>query len=394
MRWDGAALQLPYLVPGTFDAYLHVEGEMPRSLGRVELAAGAPRTLALGDVARCGIAGALLDGEDRPIAGGRVIAMLFGLWNRALVDITTDAAGRFRFDDLAPGRWWIQAGDADPEEPLVVDVPPNEEVEVVLRAAQPGSVRGTVTRGAAPVAGQTVYLSPGARRVVTDGEGRFELADVFPGRHAVAARHENGAGEQQRVEEAFTLAAGGEAEVALDLAPHRRTVVVRRHGRPFLELEKALVIGTHRTTTGSRVPGRDDAVALPLEPGPSLLLFASHVAPRVNDSAYIDRFHAVYLAAPSGAEELEVDIDGATLVVDGTGSGEPLPLAYLEGVGAIERPRWQGSPPLLIHDDAEPGRRRVPDLPPGSRVRLGERADAPVVTLDRPGETVVRWPPR
>jgi hypothetical protein len=43
---------------------------------------------------------------------------------------------------------------------------------------------------------------------------------------------------------------------------------------------------------------------------------------------------------------------------------------------------------------AEPGRRRVPDLPPGSRVRLGERADAPVVTLDRPGETVVRWPPR
>lgn len=113
----------------------------------------------------------------------------------------------FVFESLALGRWRIAVGRAPSEPgPSAVDVQlsePGQIIEIELRAPEPLAIAGSVVDAAGePVPDAWVEASlvepdfprpfPIGEPVLTHGDGRFELADLPPGRCLVSAVHAGG----------------------------------------------------------------------------------------------------------------------------------------------------------------------------------------------------------
>ena len=145
--------------------------------------------------------GRVIDAEGRPVAGGAVSAIR--AW-RGHESATTDAAGVFRFDHIAPGEYVLQgipkearpAADSEIAPtyfPSVTDRADATRItltsgndlagyEIVLRSVPVFRVSGRVLdeRGN-PAAGATVEVTTSRTKATTKEDGTFELERVRPG---------------------------------------------------------------------------------------------------------------------------------------------------------------------------------------------------------------------
>jgi Carboxypeptidase regulatory-like domain/PDZ domain len=166
--------------PGRLFVSAITGAEASEVLGPLSLAPGERREdLVLELEVAAAVAGEVLDVRTRRPIPGATLQSSAGT-------AVADHAGRFRLAPLPRGKTWIQAGARGFEtrmQWLTLDAARGHSgLEIFLRAA--ANVRGSVTRLGEPVPGATVWaeraeLAAGAERfgpVVTDGQGRFELA--------------------------------------------------------------------------------------------------------------------------------------------------------------------------------------------------------------------------
>ncbi len=103
----------------------------------------------------------------------------------------TDGAGRFRFDSVPPGEWWIgPAPGAAKGVPALAELVKTDghfpEVEVVVRVARDLSIEGIVlSNGGLSIAGVTVFaswtLGSASATARSDEDGSFSLGPLVPG---------------------------------------------------------------------------------------------------------------------------------------------------------------------------------------------------------------------
>ncbi len=152
----------------------------------IQLAAGAS------------VAGSVVDAAHAPVSGAEVHVVVFG-GEAAVSDrtATSDSAGQFRFDHLAPGKATLEArtatGVSAPVHLPLLDGRERGGVELVLAAS--ASIAGRVVDGKGkPLSGARVLATPAASKVkssptTTGGDGTFVLDGLAAGvRHNVQAR--------------------------------------------------------------------------------------------------------------------------------------------------------------------------------------------------------------
>lgn len=219
------------------------------------------------------VTGRVLDGAGAPIAGARLTAtetgMLLDRLSRAgsaLLDrdigklgdqltrtaagepqpllAVTDADGAFRVAGLHPGSASLRVSrEGFGGKQLQIEVPTCGETakadDVVLPRGC--ALHGEARRGGRPVAGVQVgvVVDGVAITAVTGADGRYELRDLPPGEHRVAARYSTF--PTVRAKNVARLVEGGEATVDVDLPQGRtiRGVVTGSDGQP---VEGALVL--------------------------------------------------------------------------------------------------------------------------------------------------------
>ena len=222
---DVPARRLDVTARGRGLAPLTVRGlELPPGLRPVDLG-----TLYLEPGAR--VEGRVLDPDGAPLAGaeiwsasssGRPPVLAFD--RPAPPAALSDAAGRFAVEDLAPGLavdLWVGRDGFLPAVLTGIEAPSARPIEVELRRAATlagrvvdadgRAIEGAEVSARIEAAGAEPPVS-GTAAAVTDGAGRFELADVAPGRLRVDAFAE---GFQASSEQTFGLAAGERLEQAV-----------------------------------------------------------------------------------------------------------------------------------------------------------------------------------
>ncbi len=200
---------------GNVELVARGDGGAPSATAELALAPGSTHdvTLALRRGGR--ITGEVLGRDGAAVADARVQVMTDGF--SSTLDARTDAAGRFAFDALEPGRWQIfatpeTAGERDASErrsswrerlSRSVEVADEETVHVVLGAEPRRSVTvsGTVRAGGEPHdASVTFRPARGGstwadlRSEGTDDAGHYELRLDAPGEYAVTVTSHLSAG--------------------------------------------------------------------------------------------------------------------------------------------------------------------------------------------------------
>ena len=168
------------------------------------------------------VSGRVVDPRGEPIAGASVEARAEGLGGSggggmsSLNRSRTDADGGFELRAVEPGLVTVAASATGFQEAQLSGLEAAaggelRDVELVLR---PGAmVRGTVLdAGGEPVAGARVWISAtGEERpeayATTDGDGRFEITGVRPGRRTVTASDDRG----RQVAKSLEVATGGQS---------------------------------------------------------------------------------------------------------------------------------------------------------------------------------------
>ena len=164
-----------------------VAGQEPAEVV-IQLAAGAS------------VDGRVVDGARRaPVAGAEVRVSVFAGGSAPVSDrtATSDAAGHFHFDHLAPGRAILEArtstGVSAPQNVDLVDGRERGGIELVLAGA--ASIAGRVVDGKGkPLVGARVLATPSGSKIKTQqatsgGDGAFALEGLASGlRHNVQAR--------------------------------------------------------------------------------------------------------------------------------------------------------------------------------------------------------------
>jgi hypothetical protein len=145
------------------------------------------------------VAGRVVDAARAPVAGAEVRVAVFAGAAAPVSDRTetSDAAGRFRFDHLAPGRAILEArtgtGVSAPQNVNLVDGGERGGIELVLAGA--AAIAGRVVDGkGTPLTGARVLATPSGSKIKTrqatsGGDGTFVLDGLASGlRHTVQAR--------------------------------------------------------------------------------------------------------------------------------------------------------------------------------------------------------------
>ncbi len=220
--------------------------------------AGVVHELALGEPTAA--VALVVDANGAPLEG-RVVQQSFrrgdelapSLFRR----IATDREGRARFAGLAPGEHRFELvhatslalrafaalnPEASADGAFAVRIVPGREVEVRMVAAPVVSLSGTVTAETAPLAGATVrvyadrrealdaeagFSAPSEFGSVADGNGRYRIEGLVPGRYAVVVAHSTRA-----------------------MSQHFELVVRDRNTRCDLDLEVLVVWGRVATPEG------------------------------------------------------------------------------------------------------------------------------------------------
>lgn len=130
---------------------------------------------------------ALILNSTTPLGAGR--QRVFGA-GRPQIDVEVDGTGFFTTDALRAGSWRVvflpAAGGATPPRTVELARAPQQELE--LRFAASGVQGIVVDEEDVPVAGARVEEVVSKSFVLSDTEGRFELAGLEPGGHRVLAR--------------------------------------------------------------------------------------------------------------------------------------------------------------------------------------------------------------
>jgi protocatechuate 3,4-dioxygenase beta subunit len=179
---------------------LAISVSAPRhSAARVEADVPGPgRAVDLGDVALdpgLAIRGRVRDPEEQPVAGATVRATAQSPGGSGEAEAESGPDGRFELGGLGPGRYGVHASAAGYASGEATADAGGEPVEVVLDLG--GILSGRVVdAGGEPVEGAEVSArdesQPGGWRVFSgrsdEGDGRFSLRDVSPGRYDLEVR--------------------------------------------------------------------------------------------------------------------------------------------------------------------------------------------------------------
>ncbi len=189
-----------FQVAGLFDA-AYVISALPPELSavpaplNVEVTEGAGPQDLLFQIA----AGAIVSGRairvDGGPAGGALVALHDALTGARHAFADADPGGRFRLVRLPPGDHELYVHAGSELKRLALRLAPAEERTADVQLLPGGKVRGVVRRGGpgGPAAANAVVTATGPNGVVrrearSNGQGAFELRDVYEGRYTVAAK--------------------------------------------------------------------------------------------------------------------------------------------------------------------------------------------------------------
>jgi protocatechuate 3,4-dioxygenase beta subunit len=227
---------LPDLPPGAYTITATRTGFAPYTYGQARSITGTPVSVITGQqltaidlplTAGGAIVGRILDEDGAPFAGATVDALVNRTQNGnemlfSVASAQTDDRGEFRLFGLAPGAYYVSAGDpafasvstpkgiqhysptyypgtplADPARPVTVGAAPPPRIEFKLQLVPPARVGGQlVPADAKPLRGGTIVMTPlegeGVPVAAPDPQllpdGRFVFNGVAPGRYQIRAR--------------------------------------------------------------------------------------------------------------------------------------------------------------------------------------------------------------
>ncbi|MFG0318359.1 MAG: carboxypeptidase regulatory-like domain-containing protein, partial [Planctomycetota bacterium JB042] len=129
----------------------------------------------------------------------------------AVLRSTADANGRFRWTDVAPGRYEIGAGAGNPLPTVSLDIAPGTPIAEVTVPVPDLEIRGTVlspegTPNPHSIVSAIPTNEPQVIHSRTDAHGRFRIAPVWPGRFRIRAwaPHRGGGPAEVEVEAGAT----------------------------------------------------------------------------------------------------------------------------------------------------------------------------------------------
>ena len=173
--------------------------------------------------------GRVLDESGLPVAGAVVLGgdrLSLGLTSSITAShgTTTDDEGAFVLPLTSSDTMHVFAlADEGAWSPSSALSAGTQDAELTLTLGMPAVVRGTVTRGGAPVKGAVYVRSPGetglAMRFVSEDDGRFESPPIPPGEYRVSFTLDHGLGadiglmEDRRV----SLTSGDQRALEVDL---------------------------------------------------------------------------------------------------------------------------------------------------------------------------------
>ncbi|MEE2887946.1 MAG: carboxypeptidase-like regulatory domain-containing protein [Planctomycetota bacterium] len=161
------------------------------------------KEFSLSTIAASRLAGTVLDGAGKPVAGVQVVAPLklsgnLGLLaTRRQVLAVTDREGRYMIrgmgqTEVALG--FLGSGFAFQQETAKAGpsgVKPRSAQDPKIRLSRPGTIRGRITRGNQPVWGALVMVNRGpytAHKARTNKDGHYFLRGLPPGEHSVRVK--------------------------------------------------------------------------------------------------------------------------------------------------------------------------------------------------------------
>jgi len=239
--------QLAGLAPGTWRLQASAPEFVDSLPVEVEVPTSGPVELALRRGGR--LAGRVVDATGAPVGGAE---LEFAPQSTPASEWTTsDPAGNFVFEPLAPSFGWLRAraqGHASSDR-IAIEVGREFTDEVVLHLAPAGRIEGrTVDLAGQPLPGEYVTLKglrhDDEQHVVSAEGGHFEFVDLRPGEYVLSAQLAN-APARTRVE--VVGAATAQALLAPEAAALRVSGVVRFDGAPVAKARVRCGDGESRT---------------------------------------------------------------------------------------------------------------------------------------------------
>jgi Carboxypeptidase regulatory-like domain len=323
----------------TAPGWLRLEADADRH-GPTVTYAGARADLAI-DLSlppETAIAGRVVGPDGAPVAGALIVARAQN--RQPGVATMSDAAGQFRFGNLAPVRYLIVARAGDGAADAVVGpFAPGKSGDVVLSLARGLSVRGRAIADGRPLAGARVRVvgaDPGAPELgsaVTQADGRFVLSGLPRGGERVEVEGYRTVDPQRA--ELGDFEGSGPRDRAIDIVCERRKHIsgrVMRNGAPVARANVYVLSGSSRWVELTAMTDAHGGFSVDVDGPDRFQLYAES-----NELAALSASQLLEIGA-AAVDGVVLELDGtatvAGTVVDGEGApvaGASVRLSSLEG---------------------------------------------------------------